>query len=130
MEHVESIEQRVIRAGLWDDLPDAGAFDVAPVGEIAAEKLRCIIQRVQCRDLYDLLRLTEDLKVDLGEVRELFESKARIKRLDPARFADKFQERVLLFKDRWDREMREHLADPPDWRTSFASSAGSCAPRA
>jgi len=113
VEHVESVEQGVMHAGLWDDLPEAGPFDVYPPGEIAAEKLRCIIQRVQCRDLYDLMRLTEDLKVDLSDIRGLFESKSRIKELDPASFADKFEDRVDRYKDRWDREMREHLADPP-----------------
>jgi predicted nucleotidyltransferase component of viral defense system len=110
---VESVAQGVMHAGLWDDLPEAGPFDVYPPGEITAEKLRCIIQRVQCRDLYDLMRLTEDLKVDLSDIRGLFESKSRIKELDPASFADKFEDRVDRYEDRWDREMREHLADPP-----------------
>ena len=66
-----SVEQGTIRAGLWDDLPEAAPFDVYPLGEITAEKLRCIIQRVQCRDLYDLIRLTEDLTVDLSEIRRV-----------------------------------------------------------
>lgn len=79
VEHVDSVEQGTIHAGLWGDLPESGPFDVYPPEEITAEKLRCVIQRVQCRDLYDLMRLTEDLKVDLGEIRGLFESKSRIK---------------------------------------------------
>jgi len=33
VEHVESVEQGVMRAGLWDDLPEAGPFDVYPPGE-------------------------------------------------------------------------------------------------
>jgi predicted nucleotidyltransferase component of viral defense system len=113
VEHVESVEQATIQAGLWDDLPESRPSDVYPVEEITAEKLRCIIQRVQCRDLYDVMRLTEDLKVDLSDIRGLFESKSRIKGLDPATFAEKFGDRVDRYKDRWDREMREHLADPP-----------------
>lgn len=113
VEHVESVEQGTIHAGLWVDLPDAAPFDVYPLGEITAEKLRCIIQRVQCRDLYDLMRLTEDLRVDLSDIRGLFESKSRVKALDPASFAERFEDRVDRYKNRWDREMREHLADPP-----------------
>jgi hypothetical protein len=112
-EYVEAVEEGTMQLGLWGDLPDAVPFDVYPVEEITAEKLRCIIQRVQCRDLYDLVRLTEDLKVDLSEVRGLFEGKARIKGLDPAAFGEKFGDRVDRYKERWDREMREHLADPP-----------------
>ncbi len=113
VEYVESVEQGTIQAGLWDDLPDTAPFDVYPLGEITAEKLRCIIQRVQCRDLYDLMRLTEDLKVDLGDIRGLFENKSRIKELDPGIFPEKFLDRIDRYQNRWDREMREHLADPP-----------------
>src|SRR6266545_3954891 len=108
-----TLEIQVGQAGLWDDLPDTAPFDVYPLGEITAEKLRCIIQRVQCRDLYDLMRLTEDLKVDLGDIRGLFENKSRIKELDPGIFPEKFLDRIDRYQNRWDREMREHLADPP-----------------
>jgi hypothetical protein len=59
------------------------------------------------------MRLTEDLKVDLSGIRGLFESKSPIKELDPASFADKFEDRVDRYRDRWAREMGEHLADPP-----------------
>lgn len=59
------------------------------------------------------MRLTEDLRVDLSDIRGLFESKSRVKALDPAGFAERFEDRVDRYKNRWDREMREHLADPP-----------------
>jgi predicted nucleotidyltransferase component of viral defense system len=113
VEHVGSVKQGTVHASLWDDLPESGPFDVYTLEEITAEKLRCIIQRVQCRDLYDLMRLTDELRVDLTAIRGLFESKARIKGLDPVTFAEKFGDRVDRYKNRWDREMREHLADPP-----------------
>ena len=80
-EYVESIDQRAMLPG-WADLPEPVPFDVYPVGESGAEKLRCIIQRVQCRDLYDLFRLTEDVGVE-------------------------------RYKTRWDKEMSEHVTDPP-----------------
>ncbi len=41
-------------------------FDVYSLEEIAAEKLRCVIQRVQCRDLYDIFRLVKDTHVSLA----------------------------------------------------------------
>jgi predicted nucleotidyltransferase component of viral defense system len=74
-ELVESTEQRIIQ-DIWSDLPSPVAFAVYPLGEIGAEKLRCIVQRVQCRDLYDLFRLTEHMSVSLAEIRPLFERKA------------------------------------------------------
>lgn len=112
-EVVEAVEQRTVLDGVWPDLPDAVPFAVCPIDEIAAEKLRCIIQRVQCRDLYDIFRLVEDLGVSLDEVRPLFEQKAAAKGLDPVTFAEKFDERIGRYKDRWDREMADHFADPP-----------------
>jgi predicted nucleotidyltransferase component of viral defense system len=111
-EHVESVEQRTIRA-VWPDLPDPVAFDVYSVEEIAAEKLRCIIQRVQCRDLYDLFRLTDDMNVSLADVRPLFELKTRAKGHDPNSFRERFEDRVERYDQRWSVEIGEHVADPP-----------------
>ncbi len=98
---------------MWPDLPDPVPFAVYPVEEIGAEKLRCVIQRVQCRDSYDLYRLTEDTEVSLAEVRQLFEQKARAQSLDPATFAQRFEDRVERYAQRWNTEMSEHLAEPP-----------------
>jgi predicted nucleotidyltransferase component of viral defense system len=112
-EHVETVAQGRMLVGIWNDLPAPAAFDVYPLDEITSEKLRCVIQRVQCRDLYDLYRLTEDLKVDLREVTELFHSKARAKSIDPALFPTRFEERTEKYEERWEREMGEHLMDPP-----------------
>jgi predicted nucleotidyltransferase component of viral defense system len=86
---------------------------VYPVDEIGAEKLRCIVQRVQCRDLYDLYRLTEEAGVSLAGIRPVFERKARARRLDPDMFRDRFEDRIERYKRRWDNEMSEHIADPP-----------------
>jgi predicted nucleotidyltransferase component of viral defense system len=111
-ELVDSVEQRTLQA-IWPDLPSPVAFDVYPLEEISAEKLRCIIQRVQCRDLYDLWRLTEDMGINLDEVQPLFERKARARGLDPTSFRDRFEDRVQRYKRRWDNEMSEHTANPP-----------------
>jgi predicted nucleotidyltransferase component of viral defense system len=111
-EHIESIVQRTVLE-VWPDLPDALPFAVYSTEEIGAEKLRCIIQRVQCRDLYDLFRLTEDIGVSLAEIRPLFERKARAMRIDPNSFPDRFEDRIERYKRRWNNEMGEHLSDPP-----------------
>ena len=111
-EYVETVEERTIR-DIWPDLPDPLAFGVYPISEIGAEKLRCIIQRVQCRDLYDIFRLTEDLNVSLAEIRSLFERKTRARGLDPDLMPQRFEDRVERYRRRWDQEMGEHLSDPP-----------------
>lgn len=110
-EHVESVEERTL-LDIWPDLPDLVPFAVYAIEEIGAEKLRCVIQRVQCRDLYDLFRLTEDAGLSLAEVRPLFERKARAKNLDPGTVAQRFEDRVERYGQRWSTEMSEHLADP------------------
>jgi len=112
-EYIDSVEQGAVMPDLWSDMPESLPFDVYPVDEIAAEKLRCLIQRVQCRDLYDLLRLTEDLKVSLVEITPLFKRKATAKAIDPLILPERFIDRVERCKERWAREMGEHLADPP-----------------
>lgn len=113
-EFVESVGQRAIQ-NIWPDLPAPAEFGVYPATEIGAEKLRCVIQRVQCRDLYDLFRLAEDLNVSIAEIRPLFERKTRAKGLDPSTFRDRFENRIEQYKRRWDNEMSEHLADPPQF---------------
>jgi predicted nucleotidyltransferase component of viral defense system len=111
-EHVERVEEHTL-LDLWPDLPKRVAVAVYSIEEIAAEKTRCVIQRVQCRDLYDLFRLTADTAVSLEGVRPLFDRKAEAKRLDPGSFAQRFEDRLQRYGQRWSTEMAEHLANPP-----------------
>ncbi len=112
-EVVESVEKRSILREFWTDLPTGIPFDVHSVEEIAAEKLRCIIQRVQCRDIYDIYRLAEDVGVDFSEIRPLFERKSVARGIDPVSFGDRFNERLGRYRSRWINEMSEHVTDPP-----------------
>ena len=112
-EVVESVERRTILLDAWSDLPQPIPFDVYSIEEIAAEKVRCIIQRVQCRDLYDIFRLVEDAGVSLADIRPRFERKAEAKGIDPASFEERFNGRLDRYKGRWLTEMSEHVADPP-----------------
>ena len=120
-EHIETISKGRMVSALWGDLPEGEPFYVYPLDEIAAEKLRCVIQRVQCRDLYDLYRLTTDLQVELSELTHLFVRKAEAKKIDPASFAKRFEERTEDYRERWEREMREHLSDVPRFEDALRS---------
>ena len=111
-EYVESIDNRTMHK-VWDDLPEPIPFDVYPLDEIAAEKLRCVIQRVQCRDLYDLYRLGEDLGVAFEEVAPLFERKAERNGIDPRSFAGRFEHRCEKCRKNWAKETSAHLGHPP-----------------
>jgi len=82
--------------------------------EIAAEKLRCVIQRLQARDLFDLNELFAIHTLDLDEIWPVFERKALHKNIDPGRFNETFEQRMPRWKSRWEREMSEHLAGEPE----------------
>lgn len=82
--------------------------------EIAAEKLRRVIQRLQARDLFDLNELFVVNEIRSEEVWPAFEQKARHKGIDPTQFGERFDKRVRGWRTRWDSEMAEHLAGEPD----------------
>jgi uncharacterized protein len=82
---------------------------VYTLDEVATEKLRCVIQRLQCRDLFDLNELLVIREVDSQSIWPLFERKARHRGIDPERFAERFEERVPEWTRRWDNELSEYV---------------------
>lgn len=77
--------------------------------EIAAEKLRCVLQRLQCRDLFDLYRLLGGAVVSPADAASLFRRKAEHRGIDPEQFAPKYRDRVCQYERRWVDELREHV---------------------
>lgn len=96
----------------YDDQAD-GRCHVYTLEEITAEKLRCVMQRLQCRDLYDLYELLVVNGVDAEAAWPLFERKARHREREPDRFGELFDDRVPRWEERWDRELIEYTASPP-----------------
>lgn len=82
---------------------------VYTLDEVAAEKLRCVIQRLQCRDLYDLHELLVVRGVDARAIWPLFERKAIKRDVDPGRFAERFDDRAFKWQRRWDTELPEYV---------------------
>ena len=93
----------------WPDLPDANAVRVYPLAEIAGEKLRCVMQRMQCRDLFDLWHLFEIAGVDAREAADIFIPKAQHRHLDPARFETSYRARLEQYRRRWTNELNIHV---------------------
>jgi len=100
----------------YEDQPPASVLAYT-LDEIAAEKLRCVMQRMQARDLFDVHELFVERGVDLEQVWPDFELKARHKQKDPARFAESFERRISSWKKVWDDEMETHV--PLDVRPGF-----------
>ncbi len=94
---------------VWDDLPALGRLTAYTAGEILAEKLRCIMQRSQCRDLYDAHVLLTDIGLDPVEIVGTFHRKARHRSLDPDQFGVKLAKRLDAYRRRWDTELGEYV---------------------
>ena len=71
----------------WPDLPEDASVHVYTLLEIAGEKPRCVIQRLQCRDLFDLFLLFEEIQVNATEAAMVFRPKAEHRGIDPDAFA-------------------------------------------
>lgn len=97
----------------YPDQPPGVATHTYTLQEIAAEKLRCMIQRQQCRDLFDLHALFTDQDIRPQEIWPAFERKARHRDIDPASFRERFEQRTRAYRNQWDAEMQEHVPGPP-----------------
>jgi predicted nucleotidyltransferase component of viral defense system len=82
---------------------------VYTLDEVGAEKLRCVIQQLQCRDLYDLHELLVAQDVDAQSIWPSFQRKARHRDIDPNLFASRFGEREPEWQRRWDDELAEYV---------------------
>lgn len=96
----------------WNDLPAVLVRSYNQL-ETAGEKLRCVLQRFQCRDLLDLDALLDS--VDPRAARQRFERKALHRGLDPTTFPAKFELRMVRYRQRWSAELGDYLAEVPDF---------------
>jgi len=97
----------------YPDQPEGLSKRTYTLDEIGAEKLRCLIQRQQCRDLFDLHALFEDKDIQPSEIWPTFERKARHRRIDPEIFPERFEARMKAYSRLWDTEMEQHVAGEP-----------------
>lgn len=93
----------------WQNVPDTQVLAYSQL-EIAGEKLRCILQRLQCRDLFDLNILFNELSVHPSEAAEVFHKKAVHRGLSSNSFSAKYNERLPQYESRWQNELQEHLS--------------------
>jgi predicted nucleotidyltransferase component of viral defense system len=105
----------------WSDLPEDGAIEGYALDEVGAEKLRCIAERLQCRDLFDLHELLDGQHVDAMEAWHLYLRKAANdatrdrQRTPPRQWAATFERRLPAYRDRWDHELGDYLSSIPSF---------------
>jgi predicted nucleotidyltransferase component of viral defense system len=102
----------------YEDQPSASVVAYT-LEEVAAEKLRCVMQRMQARDLFDLHQLFVERGLRVDEVWPDFEAKARHKGKDPDRFGESFTQRLASWKRVWEGEMETHV--PAEVRPKFGA---------
>jgi predicted nucleotidyltransferase component of viral defense system len=109
---VESERHELIRR-YPDQTDPAPTISVYTLVEVGAEKLRCVIQRLQCRDPFDLHRLLVIEGIAPADAWALFEQKARHKGINPDLFHERLEVREPQYEQRWQRELSEHVNDVP-----------------
>lgn len=102
----------------YEDQPTA-SVTAYKLEEVAAEKLRCVMQRMQARDLFDLHQLFTERGLRVDEIWRDFEAKARHRGKDPDRFGESFARRLPSWKRVWENEMETHV--PAGVRPEFAA---------
>ncbi len=106
---------RVALQRRWPDLPDDAAIDGYTLDEVSAEKVRCIAERLQCRDLYDMHELLDGGHVNALDAWQLYLIKAENdegrgrQRTPPREWLAMFERRLAAYRDRWDGELGDYL---------------------
>ena len=99
----------------WPDLPEGTAIDGYTLDEVAAEKVRCIAERLQCRDLYDMHELLDGGHVDPLEAWNLYLRKTEndqgrgSRRTSPREWSATFERRMAAYRSRWNEELGDYL---------------------
>lgn len=84
-----------------------------PLEELLVEKLRCVMQRMQPRDYYDIWYLLEieEMSIDFYEAE--FIIKCKSKELDPKEFHEKLEKKIPQYKARWEKSMSDQIKNLP-----------------
>ncbi len=99
--------RRALISRYSDQSLDGSTITTYTLEEIAAEKLRCVIQRLLCRDISDLHRLFVREGIEVETAWPLFEEKTRARNLDPERFSERLSAREPQYKRRWEQELSD-----------------------
>lgn len=83
--------------------------------EVLVEKLRSIMQRMQPRDLYDIWYLLEIHEMDIEFYTDEFKTKCENKKINPAEFHEKLNQRLPQYKGRWQRSLTDQIHDLPNF---------------
>lgn len=84
-----------------------------PLEELLVEKLRCTMQRMQPRDYYDIWHLVANEGMEVEYFTNEFINKCISKGLKPEEFHNKLEQKIPLYKARWQKSMSDQIKDLP-----------------
>ena len=97
----------------YDDVDSSSELSAYSLIEVTSEKLRCIIQRLLARDLFDLHYLLATGTVDATDAWQMFERKAEHKGLNAGDFWGELEAKMPRYRDRWLAELSGYIQEPP-----------------
>jgi predicted nucleotidyltransferase component of viral defense system len=118
----EILETEIETKTIYRDYSDLGEdFQVQcySLAEVLIEKMTALMGRTEPRDLYDLWYLTEIERLDILEYLFEFQNKAKHKKQDPKRFAEKVLNKEAAFKRDWDKKLVSQIHDLPKFEEVF-----------
>jgi len=86
-----------------------------PLEEVLVEKMRCVMQRMEARDFYDLWYLLEEHQMAMEDYPVEFEAKCKSKGLSAVNFSKLLAQRLPQYKARWKGSLSEQIKDLPDF---------------
>ena len=93
----------------WSDIPSGTSLPTYSLVEIAGEKIRCLLQRAQCRDLFDLWTLFNDGRAHPHDIAAIFRRKAEHRGMAPTALPERYPGRVETYRQRWQQELEPHI---------------------
>jgi predicted nucleotidyltransferase component of viral defense system len=87
--------------------------------EIAAEKMRSLMQRTMPRDVYDLWYLFEMDGYDIEDCIFTFQEKAKFKKLDPKDFSKVIEKKEGTFAKHWKDHLAHQMTSIPDFNKAW-----------
>lgn len=108
---------------LYSDLPEESfPLRCYSLEEILIEKMAALMGRTEPRDLYDFWHLTENERLDTGDIMPEFERKARNKGHDYRQFEQKVLKKEKNLGQAWQRKLEGQVYALPKFTDVFRES--------
>jgi predicted nucleotidyltransferase component of viral defense system len=109
----DPVEQNVYNE--YSDLNEDFSILCYTLNEIAAEKMRSLMQRTMPRDIYDIWYLLEIENENIEDHVLNFREKTEYKNLNPDDFIDVLDNKKEIFKRQWDNNLVNQVSEVPDF---------------